>query len=165
MNAYCPECETELDITTGICPACRWDPMVARTVQEPQQQEPEMSLPDSSDHLLARVGIGALALEDGPDVRDKLRVIRCTAERVVDRRRRTGVVTLPHCLRRHLHEPRRIRVFGGAFVADEEERLVLLDRAADGGAELVVDELGLVLVAVTEVRIGHQMLIGVVPEA
>ena len=44
MNAYCPECETELDITTGICPACRWDPMVARTVQEPQQQEPEMSL-------------------------------------------------------------------------------------------------------------------------
>ena len=45
MNAYCPECETELDITTGICPACRWDPMVARTLQEPlQQQEPEMSL-------------------------------------------------------------------------------------------------------------------------
>jgi hypothetical protein len=26
MNAYCPECETELDPTTGICPACRWDP-------------------------------------------------------------------------------------------------------------------------------------------
>ena len=25
MNAYCPECETELDPTTGICPACRWD--------------------------------------------------------------------------------------------------------------------------------------------
>ena len=35
MNAYCPECETELDITTGICPACRWNPMVARTVVEP----------------------------------------------------------------------------------------------------------------------------------
>ena len=26
MNAYCPECETELDPTSGICPACRWDP-------------------------------------------------------------------------------------------------------------------------------------------
>ena len=28
MNAYCPECETELEATTGICPACRWDPEV-----------------------------------------------------------------------------------------------------------------------------------------
>lgn len=38
MNAYCPECETELDITTGICPACRWDPMVTRTVVEPSSE-------------------------------------------------------------------------------------------------------------------------------
>ena len=45
MNAYCPECETELDITTGICPACRWDPMVARTIAEPTPEpELEMSL-------------------------------------------------------------------------------------------------------------------------
>jgi predicted ATP-dependent serine protease len=45
MNAYCPECETELDITTGICPACRWDPMVARTVTAQQPEtEREMSL-------------------------------------------------------------------------------------------------------------------------
>lgn len=29
MNAYCPECETELDPTSGTCPACRWDPDVA----------------------------------------------------------------------------------------------------------------------------------------
>lgn len=29
MNAYCPECETELDQATGICPACRWDPYSA----------------------------------------------------------------------------------------------------------------------------------------
>jgi hypothetical protein len=29
MNAYCPECETDLDDTTGICPACRWDPQSA----------------------------------------------------------------------------------------------------------------------------------------
>ena len=46
MNAYCPECETELDVTTGICPACRWDPMVARTVTAPlaQSEAPELSL-------------------------------------------------------------------------------------------------------------------------
>jgi hypothetical protein len=44
MNAYCPECETELDITTGICPACRWDPMVARTTEAPRDPEPELSL-------------------------------------------------------------------------------------------------------------------------
>jgi hypothetical protein len=29
MNAYCPECETDLDGNTGICPACRWDPLTA----------------------------------------------------------------------------------------------------------------------------------------
>ena len=44
MNAYCPECETELDVTTGICPACRWDPLVARTVTAAKEAEPEMSL-------------------------------------------------------------------------------------------------------------------------
>ena len=43
MNAYCPECETELDVTTGICPACRWDPMVARATVT-RHSEPEMSL-------------------------------------------------------------------------------------------------------------------------
>ncbi|CAN5492842.1 hypothetical protein BH24CHL9_BH24CHL9_05810 [soil metagenome] len=31
MNAFCPECETELDQATGICPACRWDPYSAAT--------------------------------------------------------------------------------------------------------------------------------------
>lgn len=29
MSAYCPECETDLDQSTGICPACRWDPYFA----------------------------------------------------------------------------------------------------------------------------------------
>jgi hypothetical protein len=42
MNAYCPECETELDVTTGICPACRWDPLMAqrfvRQTPEPERQ-------------------------------------------------------------------------------------------------------------------------------
>lgn len=28
MNSICPECETELDQSTGVCPACRWDPDV-----------------------------------------------------------------------------------------------------------------------------------------
>jgi len=48
MNAYCPECETDLDGTTGICPACRWDPlsstdsMAFRTIQT--TKPPEMSL-------------------------------------------------------------------------------------------------------------------------
>jgi hypothetical protein len=40
MNAYCPECETELDQSTGICPACRWDPLLSagptRTPVTPQ---------------------------------------------------------------------------------------------------------------------------------
>jgi predicted ATP-dependent serine protease len=44
MNAYCPECETELDVTTGICPACRWDPLVARSIAASREDEPEMSL-------------------------------------------------------------------------------------------------------------------------
>jgi hypothetical protein len=44
MNSYCPECETELDLTTGICPACRSDPMAARAVVTTRTEEPEMSL-------------------------------------------------------------------------------------------------------------------------
>ena len=45
MNAYCPECETDLDQTTGICPACRWDPIISQDPQAVEtDQEPEMSL-------------------------------------------------------------------------------------------------------------------------
>ena len=45
MNAYCPECETELDVTTGICPACRWDPLMARaTVAQKEETDTEVSL-------------------------------------------------------------------------------------------------------------------------
>jgi hypothetical protein len=46
MNAYCPECETELEPTTGVCPACRWDPEVAKgyaTVRRPVTQEGSIS--------------------------------------------------------------------------------------------------------------------------
>lgn len=42
MYAFCPDCETELDQSTGICPACRWDPILS--VQQVQSYEPELSL-------------------------------------------------------------------------------------------------------------------------
>lgn len=45
MNAYCPDCETELDQNSGICPACRWDPVLAAAQQQQAQaKEPEISL-------------------------------------------------------------------------------------------------------------------------
>lgn len=44
MNAYCPDCETELDQNTGICPACRWDPLMASSRQAAESVQPEMSL-------------------------------------------------------------------------------------------------------------------------
>jgi len=45
MNAYCPECETELDRYTGICPACRWDPLLSTDVRTAKTtMPPEMSL-------------------------------------------------------------------------------------------------------------------------
>ena len=44
MNAYCPDCETELDQNTGICPACRWDPLMASAQQPAELAEPEQSL-------------------------------------------------------------------------------------------------------------------------
>jgi hypothetical protein len=44
MNAYCPECETELDQSTGICPACRWDPLISTQFAAVEPVEPELSL-------------------------------------------------------------------------------------------------------------------------
>ncbi len=38
---FCPHCETQLDEATGICPACRWDPL---TEAAPAAPEPEQSL-------------------------------------------------------------------------------------------------------------------------
>lgn len=29
MYANCPDCETKLDQHSGICPACRWDPILS----------------------------------------------------------------------------------------------------------------------------------------
>ena len=45
MNAYCPECETDLDPGTGICPACRWDPLLSPGVRTLRNTKPaDMSL-------------------------------------------------------------------------------------------------------------------------
>lgn len=44
MSAYCPECETDLDQSTGICPACRWDPVVAATTRTVRAPESDLSL-------------------------------------------------------------------------------------------------------------------------
>jgi hypothetical protein len=44
MNAYCPTCETELDQSTGICPACRMDPAIAAQLQPAPPVESELSL-------------------------------------------------------------------------------------------------------------------------
>jgi hypothetical protein len=38
---FCPHCETQLDEATGICPACRWDPLAE---PPPAPAAPEMSL-------------------------------------------------------------------------------------------------------------------------
>ena len=46
MNAYCPECETELDPISGICPACRWDSGFSKgysTVRTSQANEGSIS--------------------------------------------------------------------------------------------------------------------------
>ena len=44
MNAYCPDCETELDQSTGICPACRWDPLLSTAQPSIEPAESTMSL-------------------------------------------------------------------------------------------------------------------------
>jgi len=38
---FCPHCETQLDEASGICPACRWDPLDS---QPPVAAVPEQSL-------------------------------------------------------------------------------------------------------------------------
>jgi hypothetical protein len=38
---FCPNCETQLDDATGICPACRWDPLDA---PPPAAAAPDVSL-------------------------------------------------------------------------------------------------------------------------
>ena len=85
--------------------------------------------------------------------------------RIENRQGRTGEVSGAHRHRRHLDELRDVGILGSALVAEEVEGLVLLDRAADRAACLVVDELGLGVVAIAEVWIGLHVLVVVVPEA
>ena len=61
-------------------------------------------------------------------------------------------------------EALRVLALARALVAEEVENLVLLDRPADGPAELVRDELRLRGVAVGEERVGQHVLVGVVLE-
>ncbi len=76
MNAYCPECETELDITTGICPACRWDPMVARTVTATRTEpERELSLTERYRGTRFAVSQEQLAMEEGHNSRGRTFVV------------------------------------------------------------------------------------------
>jgi hypothetical protein len=44
MSAYCPECETDLDQATGICPACRWDPLIVAHSRPMVAEDPKLSL-------------------------------------------------------------------------------------------------------------------------
>ena len=59
---FCPHCETQLDEGTGICPACRWDPLAEPA---PAAPEPERSLVDryrgtpyDSSRLTAQAVVG-----------------------------------------------------------------------------------------------------------
>lgn len=68
MNAYCPECETELDQATGICPACRWDPTVAALAARSQVQEPEMSLTERYRGTQYDISLQQAAFNDATSV-------------------------------------------------------------------------------------------------
>ncbi len=39
MPMTCPQCETELDQASGICPACRWDASQVATPADPSDDE------------------------------------------------------------------------------------------------------------------------------
>jgi hypothetical protein len=47
MYANCPDCETQLDQHSGICPACRWDPILS--VEPIYGYEPESALAERYD--------------------------------------------------------------------------------------------------------------------
>ncbi len=68
MNAYCPECETELDQNSGICPACRWDPTaVAFSVQAPTDGR-ELSLTERYRGTEYDVSLHQAAFNDATSV-------------------------------------------------------------------------------------------------
>lgn len=68
MNAYCPECETELDQNSGICPACRWDPTAIAAAIQPASQEPEMSLTERYRGTQYDISLQQAAFNDSTSV-------------------------------------------------------------------------------------------------
>ena len=75
MNAYCPECETELDLNTGICPACRWDPMTVRPTIRPVEDEPGMTLTERYRGTRFDVSSHQAAVDDNGGSRGRAFVI------------------------------------------------------------------------------------------
>jgi hypothetical protein len=71
MNAYCPECETELDVTTGICPACRWDPLMVRPTVRPVEDD-GMSLTERYRGTRFDISTQQAAVEDHGGSRSRL---------------------------------------------------------------------------------------------
>ena len=63
----CPQCETELDQASGICPACRWDAALASQVTATAPTEDDGSFTEryrgtEYHHLMATIN----ASEEGP---------------------------------------------------------------------------------------------------
>lgn len=74
---FCPHCETQLDEATGICPACRWDPLAE---PPPPPPAPVVSLVEryrGTEHDGSRPQPGAVvqAHRTGPAPRAKLALI------------------------------------------------------------------------------------------
>mgnify|MGYP001552408895 CR=1 FL=1 len=74
MNAYCPECETELDVTTGICPACRWDPLTVKPTVRPVEDD-GMSLTERYRGTRFDVTSQQAAVEDNVGSRGRLFIV------------------------------------------------------------------------------------------
>ena len=68
MNAYCPDCETELDQATGICPACRWDPTAVALAAQSDTQEPVMSLTERYRGSEYDITLEQVAVSEHPGV-------------------------------------------------------------------------------------------------
>lgn len=75
MNAYCPECETELNVNTGICPACRWDPMVIRPTIRPVEDASGLSLTERYRGTRFDVSTHQAAVEDNSGSRGRTFII------------------------------------------------------------------------------------------
>src|SRR5207237_472797 len=95
-----------------------------------------------------------------PAVSVRIRRIESGARhRIEDGRRRPGKVSSAHRRRWNIEVRLRVLPLRGALVADEEKRLVPFDRPSNCSTELVIDVLRLIGSAITEIRIGAELLI------